>query len=431
MFTNRRKLILISSTILALVLVSIFVWFGFRNKRVALDATRTATEAELFPSGEFLPSQDTLNLNNASSTTPIEEAPTSDATGRFYSVSTRPVGGLVLVGQATSSSLIYVEKTTGHLYRLRPGIAAERISNTTIPKVQWVSGGQSGTSTTLILRHPRDGRLQTFLGNIALQPTSAGDNFLTNPDENLPPLEGALRSPEILSLAVSPTQEQFVWLEPSGNESVLYLANLDGSQQETLFRSPYSEWQIAWASSTTLALQSRTSALANGSLYFWNLRTKAFQPIITNVLGLSTLVGPDLNQILYSGLGEQGLVFGVYNRVSKLFGRLSIRTWPEKCVWSRDGVVAYCAVPNNLSNAYRYPDDWYRGEVTINDNIWKIDTVSGQNEIIFSPTTANLNISLDAEKLLLNEEETTLYLTNRYDQRLWALTLHETLGSGE
>ncbi len=420
--SKKTKTLILTGSALIIIIMIALAWAKWRGQE-EVPSDQAVVSNELFPSGELLPGGDIFTSNTASSSPLAEEGTVSDATGRFYRVSARPIGGLALVGQATSSALIYAEKITGHLYRLQPGAAAERISNTTIPKVYSLAAGQSGTSTELIISHLREGRLQTIAVSLDIRPTLAGDDFLSLPESDLPTLATRAWPAEILSLAVSPDHSQVFWLEPSGNQSVAYLAQLDGSNKQTLFRSPYQEWQASWVSPTVIALQSRSSELANGSLYLWDLRSKELEPVITGVPGLSTLVNPDLNRVLYSGLGEQGLVFGIYDRSKKFFSRLNMRTWTEKCVWSRAGLTAYCAVPAGLPSGYRYPDDWYRGEVRLNDNIWKIDTVTDQNEIIFSPTTSNLDINLDADKLLLDPEEKTLYINNRYDQRLWALDI--------
>ncbi len=319
-----------------------------------------------------------------------------------------------------------MEKATGHLYRLGSNaVGPERISNTTIPKIYRLWGGQGASSTQIIFQYLKDNKVQTFSGELKLPSSAPGEDFLNQASE-LEPLSGAALGQNVRDLAVSPKQNQLFTLETAGNDNVGYISQIDGSKKEVLFHSAYPEWQTKWASSSAIAISTKPGFNVSGALFLIDLKTKNWRQIMSGVPGLTALISPSLDRVIYSGYSQGGLIFGFYDIKQRFFGRLDIRTWADKCVWNRAGTIVYCAVPTNLPAGYQYPDDWYRGEINLSDNIWKLDPVTGQSEIVFSPSTANLGSSIDASNLLLTPDETTLYLINRKDNNLWSLSLGTT-----
>ncbi|MCC6290666.1 hypothetical protein IT398_01180 [Candidatus Nomurabacteria bacterium] len=422
----RKKLTIIIGAVIVLVLIVVLVTTK-NNEKTAEPELDQVTVNDLFPSGEMRPGL--LNEQGVSSTTiatnidNVENLATIDRSGRFFQVTTRPIGGLVRLGTGTSSTVIVVEKATGHLYRVSTNaVSLERISNTTIPKIYRLIGGQTGTSTQIIFQYLKGNRIQTFSGNLELTSATNEDGFL-NQSRELEPLSGGFLAQDIEDIVTSPKQNKLFWLETVNKEMLGYLANTNGDKKELIFRSPYPEWRASWATSSVLAIQTRSAQSVDGSLYFIDIETKKWEPIITGVPGLTTLVSPSLKHIIYSGDSDRGLVFGFYDAKKHLFNRLNLQTWADKCVWNQSGIIAYCAAPSTLPPGHQYPDDWYRGEVRLADNIWKLDASNNQTEIIFSPATANLGEKIDANNLLLSPDERILYLTNRNDNNLWALNL--------
>lgn len=95
---------------------------------------------------------------------------------------------------------------------------------------------------------------------------------------------------------------------------------------------------------------------------------------------------------------------------------------PEKCVWNSSSTDIYCAVPKSTGSA-TYPDDWYKGEVSFSDQIWKIDPASGTGSMIIDPTTVSGGESIDGIKLALDAGEKYLFFVNKKDSYLWELSL--------
>lgn len=423
---NPKRAIIWGGTIIVVILAVTWGWRWWQQRSPATQSETGGQTNTLFPSGQTRPSNIVI-IPGATSTvaTSTDDEQLADRSGKFFRVTTKPVGGVISLGQGTSSAIIYVEKATGHLYRLAANTAGpERISNTTIPKIYRLLGGQNATSTQIIFQYLKDNSVQTFSGRLSLASSTSGQDFLDRTAE-LAPLSGGPLSQNIKELAISPQHDQLFTLEISGNDNVGYVSKIDGSKKEVLFHSPYPDWRAGWATSSVIALSTKAGPGIPGALFLFNLKTKNWEKIASDVPDLTVRLSPRLDRAVYSGYGQNGLTFGFYDLKQHFFGRLDIRTWADKCVWNQQGTVVYCAVPADLPAGYRYPDDWYRGEVALSDNIWRLDPTTNRAEIVFSPAAANLGLSIDADNLVLTPDESTLYLINRHDNNLWALNVGE------
>jgi hypothetical protein len=145
--------------------------------------------------------------------------------------------------------------------------------------------------------------------------------------------------------------------------------------------------------------------------------TKAFG----GIAGLTTLTNPDLNYTLYSKSTTGGFLTSVYEL--KKEGEFTLNndsTLPEKCVWSKlKKTTAYCAVPSTIPIA-NYPDDWYKGNISFVDNIYKLDLTLPAFQLLYSlPKDQNIDII----NPFLDAKEDNLYFTNKNDYFLWGLTI--------
>ena len=67
---------------------------------------------------------------------------------------------------------------------------------------------------------------------------------------------------------------------------------------------------------------------------------------------------------------------------------LGLKTLPEKCIFNKFGSALYCAVPKQVP-AEEYPDSWYQGVVSFDDNgTADIKRIEGNN----SPTRSSNSV---------------------------------------
>jgi hypothetical protein len=304
----------------------------------------------------------------------------------------------------------YGDKETGNIYENNLKGEEERVfSDSVIPYVH----ESFFTKNSVIMRYLKnDSVINTFLG-ILPEDKLGGDSIEQND------IFGSFLPNNIKDFSISPDGEKIFYLSNTKDGVVGILANSRGDNKEQIFDSTFSEWTSFWPNSSTITLTTKPSGVVEGYSYSLNTNTKEFNKTIGNISGLVTKINSGENKILYS---NQDMSLYVLNRNTNEPKNLNTRTLPDKCVWSSDNVNIYCAIPSNYSTTYLYPDSWYMGEISFNDEIYKINTERGSKTKLATPY--NTAESVDAINLQLNQEESYLFFMNKKDNHLWSLELN-------
>ena len=137
--------------------------------------------------------------------------------------------------------------------------------------------------------------------------------------------------------------------------------------------------------------------------------------------------------VLYSPEGNKAIIsYTVYRAGTKTelalieegkYGikELDISTMIEKCVWAKDNIYLFCAVPAPLRDEIVMPDDWYAKRVSTRDTFLKIDTSIGEKSKLAG--AEEFSVSYDAINLFLSEEEDRLFFTNQRDGKLYSIEI--------
>ncbi|MDO8659399.1 MAG: hypothetical protein Q7K54_02245, partial [Candidatus Parcubacteria bacterium] len=165
-------------------------------------------------------------------------------------------------------------------------------------------------------------------------------------------------------------------------------------------------------------LTTKPSSNTLGYMYSTDDAGKNISKVLGNVSGLTTLANPDGKMVLY---GDSNLALNIYHTDTRNSDSLGVKTLPEKCIWNKLGDVIYCSVPKFIDSA-SYPDSWYQGEISFNDNLWKIDAKTGNTTLLLDPTTITTE-QIDGTKIMLDENENYLFFVNKKDSFLWEYSL--------
>lgn len=331
-------------------------------------------------------------------TAPDPENPTEGETNKLQRISERPVAGFYIFDSEEGRPTVRIaERGTGNIY----DISLENeihVSETSILRTAEAVFGKDGES--VIIRYVKNDNqnVATYLAQIEEEEEGPGS------------LEGTFLPENIVSIGVSPNKTSFVYVSPLQEGSAGFSVTTDGSGTRQLFRSPFTEWLPQWTTEGVF-MTSKPSSGVDGYLY--KITSGLFIKQLGNIDGLTTLLHPTEDSILYGESADGLISLSVYiNGESK---KLGLATLPEKCTWSDE--YLYCGSPTNIDRTLVYPDAWYQGQIQFNDTLWKIDTETGVlAELTNTP-------SLDITQVEIKNDY--LFFVNKKDGRLWVFDLTE------
>jgi len=316
-----------------------------------------------------------------------------------------------------AEALRYVAKATGNIYQTFVDKIEERkFSTTVIPKVYDAYFGNHGESVAMRYLKTDGNTIETFVGNLPKELLGA-DTTANNE------IKGSFLPDNVEDISVSPDTSKIFYLFDSQNSSrgnmVGTILNFSNNKKVQIFDSPFTEWLSGWPNNNMITLSTKPSGEALGYMYTTDSAGNNLSKILGDINGLTTLASPSGKLILYA---DNNLSLGIYHTDTRNSDILSLKTLPEKCVWGQVSDVVYCAVPK-LASAGEYPDTWYRGEVSFNDQLWKIDVKTGNATMIADSATIAGGEEIDGTKLTLDENENYLFFINKKDSFLWGLKL--------
>ncbi|MEK7535985.1 MAG: peptidoglycan-binding domain-containing protein [Patescibacteria group bacterium] len=414
-------------------------------------------------------------------------------------ISNGPVVGVTSIGNLKGVNLVarFVERGTGNIwdYRILAN-KAERISGTTVARVQDVYWGNLGQSLLMRYQDNTGEQVKNYLGRI--QNTNITGEFL--PDNIIAvvsaPVGGeTISCPAYLTknlykdgsndpvqvrklqnfLSISETglydsatisavtafqkansieqtgnvgpltraKTNSLYCQKSGSQVIggklFYITtdsvgkgtgivnDFDNTKNATLFSGAYSEWQISWPARESLILTSKPEASTYGYAYILPSQatspyslTATVKPLLRQIKGLTVNASPTLTRVLYTQATPRALSTHILDTQTNEARVFPLNTFPrEKCVWDKiDTDIVYCAVPHESLSGTSL-DAWYKGLLSTNDSIYKINTDIDSVELIYSSTT----YSPDVKEIVISEKSEFIFYIDKRDGYLWALPL--------
>ncbi len=315
----------------------------------------------------------------------------------------------------TEETIRFSDRETGNILQTSTStILIDRISNTTFPRVEeGFFAGASGNSIIMRRLTQKGDEIETILGTLqTLTTTSTSQSLIT---KTLPK--------DLLFVTHSPDKTLTAYITNDPNERLI-TTKLDGSGKVVVWTSPLKEFIPYWVSKDSIILHSKASAFASSYIYSVNPATKAIRKLplgTANRQGFTATVRSDLKKAIISYLDNTGhIVTAIRNIDSSDEFPLYVSTLSEKCIWSKKNIdIILCAVPETDIQG-SYPDIWYQGKVTLQDNLWQIDTRTGEARLIFRPFDY-ITSGLDMQKLELNKLEDYLIFQDKRTLTLWGL----------
>jgi len=247
----------------------------------------------------------------------------------------------------------------------------------------------------------------------------------------------------------SPYNYQIAYLASGagGTENITVLnAAAKNPQPSVLTQLNMEDMALQWPNRSTLVISDKPSAYTVSSAWLFNLSARTLAPVVYEY--------PGMESIWSNATTTTGLVFSgnTGNQGGRIFlvspsgnpENITFVTLPSKCVFSMaagapqaSSTVAsstangtpralasstldlYCAVPRDQATLAiaRLPDEYIQKVIFTADDFYMINTTDGSLSSVFS----NPNLNLDATDL--NAFNNTLFFINRYDQKLYGISI--------
>jgi len=326
-------------------------------------------------------------------------------------LTTTPVAGFVATTtNGGTPSVRFVERITGNIYQIDPEkTEAVRITNTTIPGVYEAVWNKDATRVVLRYLDEND-VIKTFNAHIV-----GGTSIST--------LDGRFLPDDIDFFTVGDGGENIFYTVRGDRETLLKKSSFNGSGVETIYRSFLHELLYEITNSGKIFFTTKASGLVTGLVYSLEEKGDVVpEKILGSVLGLTVNTSPYGDRILLSQSVSGGFslfLFEIKTREMRLF---SVKTLPEKCVWSQTKRnLVYCGVPN-FTPKDLYPDSWYKGKISFSDSIWEIDVSSDVTRLLVDLRNES-DFAIDVTNPAISEFGEYLFFTNKKDSSLWSLRL--------
>lgn len=161
-----------------------------------------------------------------------------------------------------------------------------------------------------------------------------------------------------------------------------------------------------------------------GEMKTLNISTKEIRTLFSGKYGANYLWSPNGEKILMSWSPEKNtsrITLSVMDKNGGNYTDLKFPTIVEKCVWLKDNITLYCALPGSLNSNAIMPDDFYASSSFTQDTFWKINTETGKSDRLIS--LEDMPGSFDAVQFLVSPDESELFFINRKDQKLYSIEL--------
>lgn len=344
----------------------------------------------------------------------IAEVPTA---GGYVYRRTIANDSLFDVAPQTQEAMRFVEVETGHVYETTDSaITNTRVTNTTIPRVN-EANFIDGNSVIMRYVDPTSDTIKTFVASIT-DDTPRGEQI--EGVQTFSKLQGVFLPEDIQDVSVN-AQKEILYTQANDEGMIAVVTDELGQNKKQIFSSPLSQWKPDWSKrSETITMTQYPSAVAYSVSQILNRTTERTTPLVAGAQGLDVLLSPNGNRALVSY--KTGRTISLFLQGEDgTYTDTGLDTYAEKCIWSSDSVIAYCAEPIGQISADA-PDTWYQGLETYSDDMWRINTSDVTSKILFSPFDEG-QYSLDIIDLGISADEQYLYFRDKENQFFWTYQL--------
>lgn len=395
----KKTIIIIGGILFILALIGIWVYLFIFGTPESIEET-----IQNFPtsSGESTFVSDGLNFEDRPdpeenhSIEQVEVNQLNISQSALNQLTTNPVAGFSILN---SENILYVEAGTGHLFKVDISTGVQtRLSNNTFPQTRKAIFSPDNSVILFFANNQMRIAILDTENNLRIgQPIIAPKNVKIDVDNNILHTVSSDRS-------------------TSG-----FSTNTSTGETETIFTIPLKDPIIVWGETINSRhfAYPRPAAGLHGRLFEIRNNTLRFTP----VAGTNLTVTRINNDFLITSRTASNTTTNIWEGGSNVSVKnfLQHPVYSEKCT----KILQLLLCAKNESSAISI-NDWYKGVVSFNDNLWAFD-ISQENakEIINLEQASGRRIDIDM--ITSNSDGTKILFRNKIDGNMWLFNNLEPL----
>ena len=396
---NNIKFLFLIALILVII-AGVIVFFAFRGSPQNTGASGGVVGGGTLPGTNGVSSGNNTNGILTSPSPPV--ILTEDEKQKLIQLSKDPVVGPTI--NKTGDRVLYFKQGTGNLFE------------TTLDG----NGGETRLSN-IIIKNIADSRWTPSKTYAAIDSidSSAINNFWLHITGTSTIQTGSYGS-AFLSSVFSPVEDKLAYLAKTGSRYTISISNPDGRSAKNIFSTEIPDFELSWPSKTTLALKTKSSAMAPSLFQILPVGGGSASVISSEEKSFDVLWAPDGVHYLASrsipGSSDIKLEIKSLNVKDSVIG-LTFKTLPEKCVFSKkEKLVLYCGIPRSLGRE-ALPDAWWKKRTEFQDELWRVNLETGETKQLLNGG------GFDMTHLFTSQNENYIFFVDKKDSTLWSFRL--------
>ncbi len=207
-----------------------------------------------------------------------------------------------------------------------------------------------------------------------------------------------------------------------------YVLNPFTNKTKLVFKSELTQWNSDWRGTNRVLIYPKPISSKKSVAYLVNTSTGIFVKESDEYYGLTALENPIVSKIAFfakeTEKGPQKII--IKDLRNKKILKINYKTFAGKCVWSKNNIDLYCALPKILKSVNKTePDEWYKGITKFEDKMIVINTNTGDVRELFDPedpedSRNGHRYRFDIIKPALSNNDDYIYFTNKETMNSWA-----------
>jgi hypothetical protein len=365
MQNKNNKVVIVILAILFIAFFAFLIYFlTGKNERIV----ETEKPKPIFPVLEIIYNAVTGNNNEGenNSTSTQEQSKNFEEIKYVRKIYDKPSAGEVIyvnnIKASTSTeedrtiiNTLVVDKATGYVYgsNSEENYVSKLISNTDFKNVTAAEFTRDG-SVVAISYINSSGRNETYLGRV---PQTENANLINR---------GMVVDARNFKSSVD--SKSFIYQKIVGSGSEIYLMDLVKNTEQLLFTLPIKEINLNYNNLNQITISTKPTYTDTQKTFMFDIKTKTLSFYAEN-RGSINIDNKNMVSLYSDGLS-----------IYKSGASSRVKSLADKCAFGDTANYLVCGAPKNTSSSLKYPEDWYKGKINFQDDLYLLSPSTSYEE---------------------------------------------------